>query len=84
MVGAGWYGTFDPLTSIMTLYDRTGRPLGSHDLGRLPGRIDTSGWIQAVAASGHVLALSHGTTVVTVAVSIDPQCTKRASTAGGA
>jgi hypothetical protein len=84
VVGAGWYGTFDSLTSIITLYERTGRPLGSHDLGRLPGSAETSGWIQAVAASGNALAVAHGTTVVTVAVDIDPQCATRASKVGGA
>ncbi len=84
VAGGGWFGSFDPQTSILTLYDRSGRPLGSHDLGRLPGQIETSGWIQALAASGNVLAVSHGNTVLTLAVDIDAQCGTRTSKAAGA
>ena len=84
VAGDGWFGTFDPLTSIITLYDRTGRPLGSHDLGRLPGYLEVSGWIQAVAASGDELAVAHGDTLTTLAVTVDPDCAMRAREAGGA
>jgi hypothetical protein len=80
-----WIGTFDHLTSMLVLYDRAGHPLGSHDLSALPGFAGTSGWLQAVAASGRFLAVSHGTVVTTVGVTVDASCAAaRTPRTGGA
>jgi hypothetical protein len=84
VAGDGWVATFDHLTSMLVMYDRTGRPLGGHDLSALPGFGGTSGWLQAVAASGNFLAVARGTSVTTVAITIDPGCAAHTTEARGA
>ena len=37
LVGDGWYGTFNNLTSVLTVYDAEGTELGARDLNRFLG-----------------------------------------------
>src|SRR5439155_1047412 len=55
LVGDGWYGTFNNLTSVLTVYDAEGNELGARDLNRFLGL--GSNRITAIAAQGRHVAV---------------------------
>jgi hypothetical protein len=69
--GADWIATADLATTIVSLYDRTGRDLGRRHLGYVtPSRSP----ISAIAGAGQWLGVAFGATVRTYDVRIAPDC----------
>jgi len=55
LVGDGWYGTFNNLTSVLTFYDTEGNELGARDLDRF--LLLGSNRITAIGAQGRHVAV---------------------------
>ena len=57
LVGDGWYGTFNNLTSVLAVYDAEGNELGARRLDRFLGLHDR---VSAIAAQGRYVAVGVG------------------------
>jgi hypothetical protein len=59
LAGDGWYGTFDNLTSVLTVYDAEGKELGMRHLDRFLGlrNLPMVNRITAIAAQGRSVAV---------------------------
>ena len=75
LVGDGWYGTFNNLTSVLTVYDTEGNELGARDLNRFLQL--GSNRITAIAAQGRHVAVGTGydDAVRTIEVKLGAECT---------
>ena len=74
LVGDGWYGTFNNLTSVLTVYDAEGTELGARDLNRFLGL--GSNRITALGAQGQHVAVGtrDDDTVRTIEVKLGTPC----------
>ena len=69
--GTDWIATADPRTTVLNVYDRSGRNLGTRRLDRLlrpPSSLST------IAGAGHYLGIAVGTMVRTMELRITPDC----------
>ena len=67
VAGGSWYGTFNHMTSLLAVYDREGRRVGSRHLDEF-----LRAGVTAVAAEGGYLAVGvDGGAVKTVAVKLE-------------
>ncbi len=75
LVGDGWYGTFNNLTSVLTVYDTEGNELGARDLNRFLQL--GSNRITAIAAQGRHVAVGTGydDAVRTIELKLGAECT---------
>ena len=75
LVGDGWYGTFNHLTSVLTVYDAEGNELGTRDLQRFLQL--GSNRISAIAAQGRHVAVGsfYDDAVRTFEVKVGAACT---------
>jgi hypothetical protein len=74
LVGDGWYGTFNNLTSVLTVYDTQGNELGARRLDRFLG---PSAPISAIAAQGRHVAVGVGWdgVIKTIELKLGAECT---------
>jgi len=75
LAGDGWYGTFNNLTSVLTVYDTEGNERGARDLNRFLGLGNNR--ITAIAAQGrHVgVGIGYDDVVKTIEVKFGAECT---------
>ena len=73
--GRGWIATLDSLSSVLSVYDPAGRPLGTRRLDLAAGLVDPQ--FSGMGVAGRYLGLGMWTRVVSVEVTIDPSCAGR-------
>jgi hypothetical protein len=70
-VGAGWIGIANLRTSVLSVYDRNGRDLGT---ARLDVHVPVSRGLSTIGGAGHYLGVASGSIVRTFEVRVDPAC----------
>jgi hypothetical protein len=70
-VGAEWLATADLRTAVLSVYDRSGRDLGTR---RLDEAMHVDSPFTSIAGAGRYLGVAAGTVVHTFEVRIDPAC----------
>jgi len=80
VAGSDWYATFNHMTSLLTVYDREGRWMGSRRLNEMLNVRYTPS-MKSVAGAGGYLAVSVAGTVKTLRVTFAKQCDSMDSTA---
>jgi hypothetical protein len=69
--GRGWFATANTRSGVLSVYDRSGRDLGTR---RLDEAMHVDSPLTAIAGAGRYLGAAAGTVVHTFEVRVDPSC----------
>jgi hypothetical protein len=75
-IGADWIGIANLRTSVLSLYDWSGRDLGAT---RLDGLVSGHRGLSTIGGAGHYLGVSSSSIVRTFEVAVDPTCAANAT-----
>jgi hypothetical protein len=70
VAGNDWYGTFNHMTSVLSVYDGSGTRVGTRRLNEAAGLAAGHNWIVAIAAAGQHLAVGYADLVRTFKVDL--------------